>query len=75
MALNVSRAAGGARKAWLTIGIPTVPRRSGADYLLRTLETLLEDLPLDSTDPVYGAVRVVVMNNHPGNHSSFYQVR
>ena len=62
-------------KVWLTVGIPTVPRKTGADYLTRTLETLLEELPADDTDPLYGRVRVLVMNNRPGNHSVFYGVR
>ena len=59
---------------WLTIGIPTVPRKSEADYLSRTLETLLQELPADSTDPLHARVRVLVMNNRPGNHSVFYAV-
>ena len=57
------------------MGIPTVPRRNEADYLTRTLETLLQELPSDSTDPLYARVRVLVMNNRPGNHSVFYAVR
>ena len=56
------------------MGIPTVPRRSDADYLTRTLETLLQELPADATDPLYARVRVLVMNNRPGNHSVFYAV-
>lgn len=37
---------GGSRPPWLTIGIPTVPRRqTGTKYLQRTLETLLDELP------------------------------
>jgi len=63
------------QKVWLTVGIPTVPRKNGADYLTRTLETLLQELPADDTDPLYGKVRVLVMNNRPGNHSAFYAVR
>lgn len=63
------------RRAWLTIGIPTVPRKTGADYLTLTLESLLEELPLDRSDPLYGRVRVLVMNNRPGNHTVFYKVR
>ena len=61
--------------AWLTIGIPTFPRKDDADYLTRTLETLLEELPADDTDPLYARVRVLVMNNSPGNHSVFSQAR
>lgn len=30
------------QKAWLTVGIPTVPRKNGADYLTRMLDTLLQ---------------------------------
>lgn len=63
-----------ADKQWLTIGMTTIPRRNGADYLSRTLQTLLEELPLDKTDPLYGHVRVLVMNNRPGNHSVYYKV-
>ncbi|EIE24399.1 hypothetical protein COCSUDRAFT_61824 [Coccomyxa subellipsoidea C-169] len=63
------------RRAWLTIGIPTVPRKTGADYLTLTLESLLEELPLDGSDPLYGRVRVLIMNNRPGNHTVFYKVR
>ena len=33
------------QKAWLTVGIPTVPRKNGADYLTRTLDTLLQVQP------------------------------
>ena len=60
--------------AWLTIGIPTFPRKDNADYLTRTLETLLEELPVDDTDPLFARVRVLVMNNSPGNHSVFDKV-
>ena len=35
----------------------------------------LQELPADDTDPLYGRVRVIVMNNRPGNHSVFYAVR
>lgn len=59
----------GADKLWLTIGIPTIPRRNNTDYLTRVLSTLMEELPLDKTDPLYKRVRVIVMNNRPGNHS------
>ncbi|KAK9919149.1 hypothetical protein WJX75_009727 [Coccomyxa subellipsoidea] len=73
--LKTLEATGHPEKAWLTVGIPTVPRKNEADYLTRTLESLLEELPLDSTDPMYANVRIVVMNNQKGNHSVFYKVR
>lgn len=64
----------GQRKAWLTVGIPTVPRKNDADYLSTTLESLLEELHMDITNPLYARVKVLVMNNQPGNHSIFYKV-
>ena len=46
------------RKAWLAIGIPSAPRRDGAtDYLSPTVESLVAELPIDPTDPLYGRVR------------------
>ena len=117
--------------AWLAVGIPTVPRKGGADYLSKTIgdlpqqevrslrtdcpmaacdcralhlililsyvtvmsilshfthtltrsssepcawctESLLDELPGDATDPLYGNIRVVVMNNGArGKHPAF----
>lgn len=61
-------------KYWLVVGIPTVPRRNDTDYLSRTLSSLLEELPLDPTDVLYARVRVIVMNNRPGNHTTWSRV-
>ncbi|KAA6429434.1 MAG: hypothetical protein FRX49_00828, partial [Trebouxia sp. A1-2] len=61
--------------AWLAIGIPTVPRHNDTDYLTSTLEYLLSELPLDSTDPLFDKVRVVVMNNSPGQHLVYAKVQ
>lgn len=36
-----------AGRAWLSIGIPTVARKGNPRYLNQTLESLLEELPLD----------------------------
>ena len=63
-----------AGKYWLTIGIPTIPRKDNTDYLSRTLSTLLEELPLSPTDLLYRRVKVIVMNNRPGNHSAWQKV-
>ena len=59
---------------WLVIGIPTVPRMGNTDYLTGTLESLLAELTLDGSDPLFGEVLVIVQNNRPGNHSVFEQV-
>ena len=56
---------------WLTIGIPTVPRHNHTDYLTRTLKYLMAELPSDITDPFFGKVKVLVMNNLPGQHPVF----
>lgn len=64
-ALTCSCCAGG--RVWLTIGIPTIPRK-GVDYLTTVLESLVGELPGDPSDPLYGNIRVVVMNNKPGKH-------
>lgn len=63
-----------AGKHWLTIGIPTIPRKDNTDYLSRTLSTLLEELPQDPTDLLYRRVKVIVMNNRPGNHTAWEKV-
>jgi hypothetical protein len=60
--------------AWLVIGIPTLPRRGGADYLTPTLLSLLSELPSPGLADPFGpqAVRVVVMSMaQPGEHPVF----
>ena len=56
---------------WLTIGIPTVPRRGDPDYLQQTLNAIISQLPLRKDDPLYGKIIVVVLNNMPGHHKIF----
>ena len=66
---------------WLVIGIPTVPRKE--DYLERTLEALLKELPdvgEDQTNQTQSQnnkkkIKVVVMNNSPGNHTQYYRLK
>ena len=56
-------AAGGAapraaeRKAFLAVGLPTVPRTGEADYLLQTLASFAKELPRDARDPRGRGVR------------------
>ena len=47
-------------KLWLTIAIPTFPRKGDKDYLSVTLSSLLAELPSTPSDPAYGRVQVVV---------------
>ena len=61
---------------WLLIGIPTIPRPTGgADYLGRSLSTVLEALPASDADPLHGRVGCLVLNNRPGAHAEFARLR
>ena len=62
-------------RRWLTIGIPTVPRKGDPDYLRQTVEAIILQLPTSTDDVLYGQVMVVVLNNRPGQHTLFDQVR
>ena len=46
------------QRLWLTIGIPTFPRKEHRDYLTPTLSSLLEELPLDEADPFFDRIQV-----------------
>ncbi|KAH8058763.1 hypothetical protein JL722_5997 [Aureococcus anophagefferens] len=60
-----------ARKAWLAVGLPTVPRADDADYLLQTLASFAAELPRDASDPAHGSVVVFVVNTHGPGHKRF----
>jgi hypothetical protein len=47
---------------WLVIGIPTIARAHNEDYLLRSLATLAAQLPLSTSDLMYGQVLMIVVN-------------
>ncbi|CAM9281810.1 unnamed protein product, partial [Phaeothamnion confervicola] len=59
----------------LSVGIPTVPRPNGEDYLTQALDAMLNQLPDDPADPFYGQVKVLVMNMHGPGHDVFEQQR
>lgn len=66
------------RGPWLVIGIPTVPRRDGEDYLNPTLNYILQQLPreTDKSHPLWGRIQVVVMNNGHGDpHAAWEKAR
>lgn len=60
---------------WLTIGIPTVPRRHGERYLEQTINAIVQQLPIRTDDPLFDRVIVVVLNNRPREHRVFDEVR
>lgn len=57
------------------MGLPTVPRKGGVDYLTPTIKSFLEQISDDPADPLYGKLRIVVMNMRPGEHPLFDKVR
>ena len=57
------------------MGLPTVPRNGGVDYLTPTIKSFLEQISDDPADPLYGKLRIVVMNMRPGEHPLFDKVR
>ena len=63
------------RSRWLTIGIPTVPRKGNPDYLSQTVDAIIGQLPTRSDDPFYAKVLVVILNNRPQQHPVFDEVR
>jgi len=64
---------------WLAIGIPTVPRRDGLDYLNPALDYILEQLPDhagSSGGLLLDRVRVLVLNNgHGAAHPALDKAR
>ena len=60
---------------WLTLGIPTVPRKHEERYLEQTVEAITQQLPLRQDDPLFDRVMVVVLNNKPGQHAIFAEVK
>ena len=69
---QIAPARGGAQQEkWLAVGIPTVPRKGGERYLEQTIRALAQQLPLRQDDPLFDRVIVVVLNNQPGKHAVF----
>jgi hypothetical protein len=63
-------------KRWLTIGIPTVPRKGNPDYLSQTVDAIINQLPTRADDPFYAKVMVVILNNRPKQqHIIFDEVK
>jgi len=54
---------------WLMVVIPTVSRR--ASYLGPVVKALLQQVPEEPWDPLYGRIHVQVVNNDKGAHSDF----
>ena len=60
---------------WLVIGINTVGRKGGIDYLLQTLTAIEHELSADVSDSLYGRILVVVANVHGKYHEMFYKAK
>lgn len=62
----------------LAAASPILKVLRGRGCARRTLETLLDELPLEPADPLYGRVRVLVMNAAPPDgprHAAFEELR
>ena len=73
------------KPAWLIIGMPTIPRRGetgGVELkktlLFRTIKSIADQIKGTAWEPhpvAGGGVRVLVMNNRPGDHPYFSAAR
>jgi len=59
------------KKAWLAVGIPSFARPQHTNYLQQTLDSIFGQLPRDPSDPFFGDIVVVVMNNYGPGHEAF----
>jgi hypothetical protein len=60
--LSSSKSSSKSNLKWLVIGIPTVARRNNEDYLLKSLQKLADQLPLDSHDILYEQIIISIIN-------------
>ena len=67
----------GRQEKWLVIGIPTVQRSNNEDYLLQTLRAMSEQLPIDTSDILFGKILILVVNvqDNPSAHSRYYEAK
>jgi hypothetical protein len=75
---GVTATAGGAsgeHDKWLVIGINTVGRKNGHDYLIRTLHALARELPADPSDLLYGRVLILVANVQGQFHEVYFKAK
>jgi len=64
-----------AESKWLVIGIPTVGRKNNEDYLLTSLATIAEQLPIDSSDLLYHKILLVIVNMQGVGHTRFEEAK
>ena len=64
----------GALPVWLRFAIVSIARRNDADYLLRTIHSILEQLPATANHPVRASTDMVIVNNNdpPEQHAAFH---
>jgi hypothetical protein len=59
---------------WLVIGINSIGRNHGHDYLMQTLDSISKELPSDKANPLYGKVLILVCNNHKPSQGTTHAV-
>ena len=57
------------------VGIPSFARPHDTNYLQYTLDSIFDQLPKESSDPFFGDIIVVVMNNFGPGHKAFYAAK
>ncbi len=62
-------------KKWLVVGIPTVSRQNSEDYLLKTLESINQQLPLDPLDVMYNQLLFIIVNVQGIGHERFEEAK
>ncbi|CAM9707241.1 unnamed protein product, partial [Ectocarpus fasciculatus] len=71
----------GRRKASVVLGVPTVPRPKGVNYLEQTLQAVLAQVDQQESSTNGGspegglAITILVMNVHGPDHGAFYVAR
>jgi len=68
-------AQGPGRRAWLTIGILSTIHQAGTDFLAKAVGSILDELPMDTADPFYGKVRVLVLNTAGSDNREFQELQ
>ena len=59
----------------MILGIPTIPRVNNEDFLHQILESITSQLPTHSSHPLFGKVKVLVMNTAHRTHQRFDEAR
>jgi len=60
---------------FLTVVIPTVPRRDNSMFIINTIQSFLDQWPVSDADPYFDRLSIVVINHRPEEHAAFDAAR